>query len=65
MDTPILVKSKEDYPWMVRHFAKYQGGTVWCWNYGETSYTSREGLTNWALSKLPTPEELEQYRKKA
>lgn len=69
VDTPILVKNKEDEPWKVRYFAKYKNGKVLCWNYGRTSYTVHDLkfslLTYWKCAKLPTPEELEQYRKKA
>lgn len=68
VDTSILVKNKEDEPWEVRYFAKCQDGVVWCWCYGKTSYTVHDlqfsFLTYWKCTKLPTPEELEQYRKK-
>ena len=67
VDTPILVRSKESQAWEVRYFAKYKDGKVWCWDNGKTSYTSicTVSIYNWNFSKLPTSEELEQYRKKA
>lgn len=66
VDTPILIRSKESQAWDVRYFAKYKDGKVWCWDNGKTSYTSicTASIYNWNFSKLPTPEELEQYRKK-
>lgn len=68
VDTLILVKNKKDEPWRVRYFAKYDNGKVLCWNYGRTSYTVHDLkfslLTYWEHAKLPTPEELVQYRKK-
>lgn len=68
VDTPILVKNKEDEPWKVRYFAKYKKGKVWCWDYGKTSYSVHDLqsnlLTYWKYAKLLTPAELEQYRRK-
>lgn len=66
MDTPILVRDKEYMPWEVRYFAFYDGTKVRGWNHGRTSYTCIRGETRaWTFAKLPTPEELEKYRKKA
>ena len=65
VDTPILVRSKEDESWRVRHFAKCENGQAYCWGHGHTSYTAIDSQVYlWLLTKLPTPEELEQYRKK-
>ena len=66
VDTPILVKNYKNNPWEVRYFAKYQDGVVWCWCYGKTSYTTVDADSNynWSFAKLPTPDELEQYRKR-
>lgn len=66
VDTPILIRARKTDPWEVRYFAKYQDGVVWSWCYGKTSYTTVDAASiyNWNFFKLPTPEELEEYRKK-
>lgn len=67
VDTPILVRSREDEPWKVRYFARYENENegVYCWFNGATSYTVIDNeMSLWFFVKLPTPEELEQYRKK-
>mgnify|MGYP004494401419 CR=1 FL=1 len=64
VDTPILVKNIESQAWIVKYFAKYEDGKVWCWSDGKTSYTTKS-VCDWDFTKLPTPEELEQHRKKA
>ena len=46
VDTPILVKNKEDEPWKVRYFAKYKNRKVWCWDYGKTSYSVHDLQSN-------------------
>ena len=63
VDTPILVKNIESQAWIVKYFAKNEDGKVWCWSDGRTSYTTKS-VCDWEFAKLPTPEELEQYRKK-
>ena len=70
VDTPILVRVRKTDPWEIRYFAKYEDGKVWCWDNGRTSYTANISYSvnktcSWKLAKLPTPEELERYRKKA
>lgn len=49
VDTPILVRNKVDDEWKRRHFAKYdsQGGRVYVWINGKTSYTSSK--TGWCV----------------
>lgn len=68
VDTPILVKNKEDESWKVRYFAKYKNRKVWCWDDGKTSYSVYDlrynPLIDWKYAKLLTPAELEQYRRK-
>lgn len=66
VDTPILVRAKETDPWEVRYFAKYENGMTYCWRDGKTSYTAivAANVCDWEHAKLPTPEELEQYRKR-
>lgn len=63
VDTPILIRDRKTDPWEVMYFAKYEDGKVWCWSDGRTSYTTKS-VCDWEFAKLPTPEELEQYRKK-
>lgn len=63
VDTPILVKNIESQAWIVKYFAKNEDGKVWCWSDGRTSYTTKS-VCDWEFAKIPTPEELEQYRKK-
>lgn len=53
VDTPILVRNKVDDEWKRRHFAKYdsQGGRVYVWLNGKTSYTS-SNTGWWVYAKL-------------
>ena len=60
MDTPVLVK---DYPadeWEREYFARYDGGRVYTWPLGATSWSSDYSLeeTNpWNFAKLAEVEE--------
>ena len=56
VDTPILVRDNENEKWLKRHFAKYEGGTVYSWNGGKTSWT-KECMKNWKYAKLAESEE--------
>ena len=57
VDTPILVRDTETDGWIKRHFAKYEDGKVYAWEYGKTSYTSRKGECNfWNHAKLSEDE---------
>ena len=40
VDTPVLVKNKENDEWKKRHFAKYKDGEVYTWDNGHTSNES-------------------------
>ena len=40
VDTPILVKDRENEEWKKRHFAKYEHGRVYVWNNGSTSWSA-------------------------
>lgn len=51
VDTPILVKFKEDKEWIKRHFAKYENGLVYAWKDSCTSWTT-EDMTEWDYAKL-------------
>ena len=59
VDTPILVRSKEDKEWVKRHFAKYENGFVYAWKDSHTSCTSLhdDDITIWRYAKLAKDEE--------
>ena len=56
VDTPILVRFKEDKEWIKRHFAKYENGLVYAWKDSRTSWTT-EDMTKWDYAKLAEDEE--------
>ena len=57
VDTPILVCDTKTDGWIKRHFAEYEDGKVYAWEYGKTSYTSRKGECNfWNHAKLAEDE---------
>jgi hypothetical protein len=56
VDTPILVTYSGIHQWMKRHFAKYENGRVYAWNYGTTSW-SGQMCTVCELAKLPEKEQ--------
>ena len=55
VDTPILVMDREDGVWIRRHFAKYEGGVVYTWNRGRTSWTEHDVIA-WNYAKLTESE---------
>ena len=59
VDTPILVRFKEDKEWVKRHFAKYENGFVYAWKDSHTSWTSLhdDDVTIWRYAKLAKDEE--------
>lgn len=59
VDTPILVRTVEGADWVKRNFAKYEGGMVYVWNNGKTSWTAldNECVTPWQYAKLAESEE--------
>ena len=59
VDTPILVRTVEGADWVKRNFAKYEGGMVYVWNNGKTSWTALENecVTPWQYAKLAESEE--------
>ena len=59
VDTPILVRTVEGADWVKRSFAKYEGGMVYAWNNGVTSWTAldNECVTPWQYAKLAESEE--------
>lgn len=59
VDTPILVRTVKGADWVKRNFAKYEGGMVYVWNNGKTSWTAldNECVTPWEHAKLAESEE--------
>lgn len=57
VDTPILVRDFEGSDWFRRHFAKYENGTVYAWDGGDTSWSGGDVMTMWEYAKLAESEE--------
>ena len=57
VDTPILVRDFEGSDWFRRHFAKYENGTVYAWDGGDTSWSGGDVMTDWKYAKLAEGEE--------
>lgn len=56
VDTPILVKAIDDGKWKKRYFAKYEGGVVYAWDGGKTSW-NKDCVASWKYAKLAEGEE--------
>ena len=56
IDTPILVRNSESDKWFKRYFAKYEGGVVYAWKSGRTSWTE-DCMIEWSYVKLAEDEE--------
>ena len=59
VDTPILVREFEEYPWRKRYFAKFEDGEVYAWNCGKTSWSveDKTDMLCWKYAKLAESEE--------
>ena len=57
VDTPILVRNREDDIWEKAHFAKYEEGRVCAWWGGKTSWTIENGDSNWYWNYAKLAEE--------
>ena len=57
IDTPLLVRDLENEKWTKRHFAKYEGGKVYAFRNGETSWSGCWPVC-WEQAKLATDDEL-------
>ena len=59
VDTPILVKNREEEVWERRYFAKYENGMVYAWGGGATSWSvcMSSNITDWKMAKLAESEE--------
>ena len=55
IDTPILVRNDESDKWFKRYFAKYEGGVVYAWKSGRTSWTE-DCMIEWCYAKLAEDE---------
>ena len=56
VDTPILVRNDESDKWLKRYFAKYEGGVVYTWKSGRTSWTEN-CMIEWSYAKLAESED--------
>ncbi|MFR3656733.1 MAG: hypothetical protein ACLTWK_00435 [Eisenbergiella sp.] len=57
VDTPILVRDSKNDKWIKRHFSKYEGGEIWAYRDGTTSWANN-GIYCWTFGKLVTDDEL-------
>lgn len=59
VDTPILVKDTKDGEWIKRYFAKFEGGQIYAWGDGATSWTANDecDATYWKYAKLAESED--------
>lgn len=56
VDTPILVRNDESDKWLKRYFAKYEGGVVYAWKSGRTSWTE-DCMIEWSYARLAESED--------
>lgn len=56
VDTPVLVRNREDEDWYKRYFAEYKDGVVYTWVNGATSWNAT-CMTEWKQAKLAESEE--------
>ena len=52
MDTPVWVRDREDQDWKPRYFAKYEGGLVYAWDGGTTSWSTNGSTMYWNCARL-------------
>ena len=58
VDTPILVRDKENVTWCNRYFAKFDDNRIYAWRDGSTSWTASGNydVTRWNYAKLAESE---------
>ena len=61
VDTPVLVRDREDRIWYKRHFAKYEDGRVYSWCDGYTSWSSDGNPIGWDYAKLAEGDKNEKH----
>ncbi len=60
VDTKIWVRDFEDNNWLPRHFAKYENGKVFAYDYGRTSWScENKPMLDWNYAKLAEDPEKE------
>lgn len=52
VDTPVYVRDREDQDWKPRYFAKYEGGLVYAWDGGTTSWSTNGSTMYWNCARL-------------
>lgn len=59
VDTHVLVRDRDDQPWMRRYFAKYENGKFYVFAYGRTLWgdNGEMDITHWKNIKLANPED--------
>lgn len=55
VDTPILVRDRENDSWFRKHFSHFENGRVVCFSRGKTSFTTSQTIY-WKYWKLPETE---------
>lgn len=59
VDTPILVRNCENYPWEKRYFANYDNGMVCAWDDGKTSWSIDDNsVCPWEYAKIAEDEKI-------
>lgn len=64
-NTRILVRDRDDNPWINAHFAYYRNGHVFAFPYGRTSWTIAQDMTicPWNCAEIADPNEQGKYLK--
>lgn len=58
VDTPIMVRNKEEEEWQKRHFSGFKNGKVYAWHDGLTSWSAIGGCErSWKYAKLAESED--------
>lgn len=57
VDTKIMVRDEKCFEWSPRHFAKFENGEVYAWEFGSTKFTSGGRGKKWKYAKLYKGEE--------
>ena len=59
IDTPVIVRDRQDQEWVRRYFAKYDQGKVWTFYQGTTSWSvgNEYNLTPWNFAKIANEED--------
>lgn len=53
VDAKIQVRNCDSQGWVYRHFARYESGKVYAWDYGRTSFTSiPSDIVSWEQAEL-------------